>query len=453
MRRRADSLAGRLTAILLGALVAIVMLAGVLLLLPATRGTGGPFDLPIPREARAIALALEGASDDAERERILEVINTSVITARVLDDFPPSGPTGPGRARERLEHVLEKYATALKGREFRIDVRRRFWVSYLAPNMGGGAPVRLSVRLRTGKVLVIERTPSRVVRTFIFAVLVTIGAMILVLLSVLGLALRQTTLPVSRLAEAVRRFTSDLDAPDLTPAGPREVRDLSADFNELKQRIRELVAGRTRVLAAIAHDLRTYLTRLRLWVDYLDDEEKRASAIADIEEMSALIDDTLMFARQDSTRAVAERFDVAAELDALVEARQACGDPVTWSRPAADLPVQGSRLALRRMISNLFDNAIRYGGCARLTAGGSDLHVWIEVADDGPGAPEADLERIIEPFERLEPSRARHSGGAGLGLAIVQGLAQAHGGRLILRNLETPGRSGLVARIELPRAA
>lgn len=445
-----DSLAARIIAILLAGLAILFLIIGAALVWPT--GDVKLFDLPLPRETLAIAEALEGARDTAERDRILAAVDSSVVRARLQPDFPAVSVGGRLGARAQRGGVFADYATALSGREFRIDARRRFWARYLLGDWRdqGPAAVRLSVRLRSGEVLTVERQPSRVLRTYLLRGLFVMVAVAVVLLGALALAVRQAARPVAQLAAGVRRFATDLDAPALVLEGPREIRDLAGDVNEMTRRIRDLIAERTRILAAVAHDMRTYLTRLRLRAEFIDDPDHRDRATRDIEEMAGLLDDTLLFAGLDANPAAAALVDVASELAALVETGAALGEPVSWTSPGL-LPAvrMTSPLALRRMVGNLIDNAVRYGGAASLSAGVEGGGLWIEVRDRGAGVAPEDLARMLEPFERLEPSRARHSGGAGLGLSIVQGLAQAQGGALTLRNGGAPG-VGLIARLTFP---
>lgn len=448
-----DSLAARIIAILLAGLVILFLIIGTALVWPT--GDVKLFDLPLPRETLAIAEALEGASDSTERDRILAAVDSSVVSARLQPDFPAVSVGGRLGGRAQRGGVFADYATALSGREFRIDARRRFWIRYLLGDWRdqGPAAVRLSVRLNTGEVLTVERQPSRVLRTYLLRGAFVLLAVAVVLLSALVIAVRQTARPVAQLAAGVRRFATELGAPNLDLVGPREIRELAADVNDMTGRIRVLIAERTRILAAVAHDMRTYLTRLRLRAEFIDDPDQRQRATTDIEEMSALLDDTLLFAGLEASPTAFTAVDIVAELTALAETRVVMGERVTWSAPS-DLPriLMTSPLALRRMVGNLLDNAVRYGGAARLSAGADDQAVWIEVSDSGAGVAPEDLARILEPFSRLEPSRGRHSGGAGLGLSIVQGLAHAQGGWLSLTNGDRPG-VGLVARLGFPKAA
>jgi signal transduction histidine kinase len=263
----------------------------------------------------------------------------------------------------------------------------------------------------------------------------------------LVLAVRQTTRPVSQLAHEVARFGDHLDAKALPLRGPRELRELSAAFNTMQGRIRGLMDERTRMLAAIAHDLRTYLTRLTLRAEFIVDEAQRAKAGSDLAEMSQLLDDTLLFARQDAGRGDGARsVDVRHELETLVALRLEMGQAVLLAPEAAGA-AWASPLALRRMVDNLIDNAARYGGAVTVDARPLGHRVEIMVLDDGPGLPSGALETITAPFVRGEASRNRRTGGAGLGLSIVQALAKGQRGRLILTNRP---EGGLSAMIDLP---
>jgi signal transduction histidine kinase len=194
--------------------------------------------------------------------------------------------------------------------------------------------------------------------------------------------------------------------------------------------------------------MRTYLTRLRLRAEFIGEEAQRAKAVADLDEMGSLLDDTLLFAGLDAARpSRAERIVLGPELAALVELRREMGQPITLQ--AADgVEVYASRLALRRIVGNLVDNAVRFGGEAEVVLSAGDREARISVRDRGPGLPEEALARVTAPFERMEGSRNRATGGAGLGLAIVRALAEAQGGRLSLRNR---AGGGLSAEVSLPR--
>jgi signal transduction histidine kinase len=442
-----DNLAARIVAILLGSVLALALLVAAVLLWP--RGNfeaNGLFQLPAPEETARIVQAVE-ASPPLARPLVLRALNSDAATVRVE---PRMQPLAAGLHRSPgTEWVLARYSRLLGSRPLRAELRTGLLRQLLSPRPS--VAIRLSIGLNDGSVLVIERRPPALIRNYIARAAAFVALASAILGGGLVLAVRQTAGPVARLAAAARRFSIDGRGPDLPLQGARELRDLSAAFNEMQYRIRALVDDRTRVLAAIAHDLRTYLTRLRLRADFIGDDDQRSRAARDIEEMSLLIDDTLMFAEQAAAPILYDgRVDVAEEVAKLVALRQELGEPVSMDEAAteAGLAVRCAPLMLRRMLANLTDNAIRYGGSARIGFCSAGETVDIFVNDEGPGVPADDLARMVRPFERLERSRGRQTGGAGLGLAIVRALVESNGGALNLINRQP---AGLSAILRLPR--
>jgi two-component system osmolarity sensor histidine kinase EnvZ len=444
-----DTLASRAARAFLAAFALFALAVVILASWPLRDQPGaGPFQLPVPDEAAAIVAAVE-ASPPVARPAVLRALSSSSASVSVRDEPPPLA--SELRRSPELEWAFAQYSHALTGRPFRVELRRGgFWRALALWRTQDEAPaVRLVVGLRTGGVLVLERRPPAYLRSYVARIAALAGVGTLILLAGLVLAMRQTAEPVRRLADAARRFSLDQAAPDLPERGPREVRDLAAAFNDMQGRIRALVDDRTRVLAAIAHDLRTYLTRLRLRAEFIADDEQRARAERDIEDMAALIDDTLLFARQAAgAHADAPVADVDRVLAALMETRRELGQAVTLASAApAGCAVTCSERALRRMADNLVDNAVRYGSLARVTVAVDGDRLRLVVEDDGPGVAADLLPRLAQPFVRAEPSRARETGGAGLGLAIVRGLAESAGGELQLANGQA---GGLLAILILP---
>lgn len=264
-------------------------------------------------------------------------------------------------------------------------------------------------------------------------------------------AVRRSTKPLNRFALAAGRLGLDVNAPPMVEDGPREVRRAATAFNRMQRRLQAFVKDRTHMLAAISHDLRTPITRLRLRAEFIDDDEQRRKMLSDLEEMEAMISATLQFARDDVTGEPSKALDLAALVSELcADARQA-GDDVTYSGPQT-LAFTGREVSLKRLVSNLIGNAVRYGERARvaLSEGVSDgvSDVRLTVTDDGPGIPEDMAERVFDPFVRVEGSRSRETGGTGLGLTAVKSIVQAHGGRVDLINLD---EGGLEVRVTLPR--
>ncbi|UAL09837.1 ATP-binding protein [Caulobacter segnis] len=440
-----DNLSSRIAAILLAGLTILLVMGAALLIWPTGSGGGVRFyQLPQPAEAVAMVEALD-ASPPSARPAVMKALDTGVIRATLDKDFPAA--LRRARPADARDPGYAAYDRALAGRDWRIEVRRggRLREGF----MPGRAALRLSVRLEDGSVLTLRRRAPEAARRYLGRVTLACAALLAVTLLMILVAVRQTTRPVEGLARAVARFGDDLDAAPLSATGPREIRELSTAFNTMRGRIRGLVDERTRMLAAIAHDLRTYLTRLTLRAEFIADPEQRTKATRDLAEMAQLLDDTLLFARQEAGRGEGARpVEVRRELEVLVALRAEMGQALTLS-PGPAVSALVSPVALRRMLNNLVDNAVAYGGAVTLEAEVAAGEARIAVLDRGPGLPDAVLARITAPFERGEASRNRRTGGAGLGLSIVQALAQAHGGRLVLANREG---GGLSATIVLPGA-
>ncbi|HMR34307.1 MAG TPA: ATP-binding protein [Geminicoccaceae bacterium] len=276
------------------------------------------------------------------------------------------------------------------------------------------------------------------------------GGVLAAVLIVALLAARRFAAPVLRLAAAADRLGQDLDAPPLAETkGPRELRAAARAFNRMQERLRSFVADRTRMLAAISHDLRTSLTRMRLRMELIEDDEIRAKATRDLEEMQAMLEATLAFARDDAKGEPRVAIDLAELVQTACDAFADAGHTVSYAGPP-HLRLHGRQTALRRLLDNLIDNAIKYGGGAEIGLRAAADVVEIDVADRGPGIPASEREHVFEPFYRLEQSRSRETGGTGLGLAVARGIARAHGGDVTLRDRDG---GGLVATIRLPRSA
>jgi signal transduction histidine kinase len=262
-------------------------------------------------------------------------------------------------------------------------------------------------------------------------------------------AVRRLTAPIRELAAAAERLGRDVGAPPLPERGPREVAQAAAAFNTMQARIRRFVDDRTAMLAAIGHDLRTPITRMRLRAEFVDDEGLRAKMLADLAEMEAMVAATLAFARDDAAAERAVPLDLAALLRTVAdEANDLAGGEVVTVAGPSHLTLQARPVALKRALANLVGNAVAYAGSCRVTLGQPEAGtVRITIEDEGPGIPEAELERVFQPFHRVERSRSRETGGAGLGLPIARTILRGHGGEVTLANRH--GR-GLVATVTLP---
>lgn len=278
-----------------------------------------------------------------------------------------------------------------------------------------------------------------------FVAAMVVMSIIVVLTSIW--AVRRVTAPLGTVLRAAERFGRDVKAPPMAEAGSREMRQAARAFNEMQGRLQRLLENRTRMLAALSHDLRTPLTLLRLRAEGMKEGEERERMLANIGDLDAMVDATLKFARDDATAEPWRRTDLTALVASLVDDMADAGLKVTID--AAEPVIQECQPgALRRAITNLLDNAVKYGEAAHVQILGSPTDIRIVVDDEGPGIPAAEIGKVFEPFYRVEQSRSRETGGTGLGLAIAQSIAQAHEGQLTLSNRP---EGGLRAILSLPR--
>ena len=271
------------------------------------------------------------------------------------------------------------------------------------------------------------------------------GLLTLVLGAVLYLMTRTITRPLGKLAVAAEAVGRGTRVDPLPEEGGRELRAATRAFNSMQERLRRYLDSRTRVLAAMSHDLRTPLTRLRLRVESIEDDALRARCEADLDEMNSMIRGALGVFRGLNDDEAATPIDINALLDAVRTEVAEMGATVTLTG-SATATYEGKPLALKRCLANLIGNAIQYGSEANISVE-DGAALTIHVRDRGPGIPSEALEQVFEPFFRLESSRSRDTGGTGLGLSIARDIAQAHGGSITLKNVEP----GLEAVLMLPR--
>ena len=257
--------------------------------------------------------------------------------------------------------------------------------------------------------------------------------------------LRTINAPLRRLAQAADQYGREKQV-TLPERGPREIVQAERAFNAMQRRIQRLIADRTQALAAVSHDLRTPIARLRLRCGLLADEIVRGECERDLLEMEAMVEATLAYLRGDDDTEVPRLTDIASMLTTLVDAAVDAGHQATLAGPHhAVLIVRG--LSVKRALANLIDNALAYGDVARVVLEQTADEVRIVIDDDGPGIPESDLPHVFEPFHRLEASRNRGTGGVGLGLTIARQAIEREGGSLRLLNRP---EGGLRAEVRLP---
>jgi signal transduction histidine kinase len=279
--------------------------------------------------------------------------------------------------------------------------------------------------------------------------LIAAGVMAIAILVIVGLIVRRATQPLAALADRVEAFGRGAPSVTLPESGPREVRRLTAAFNRMQDRLARFIADRTRMLAAIGHDLRTPITSLKIRTELLDDEEAKAKMMVTLDDMQRMTEATLAFAREDADGEPLRAVDVDALIESLCDDLAAMGQDVAYEGTGR-LPYPCRPTALRRAIGNLVENAVRYGDRARVALKATADGPLISIDDDGPGIPADQIEEVYKPFVRLETSRSRDTGGSGLGLSIARSIILAHGGELTLSNRKS---GGLRVEIRLPPTA
>jgi signal transduction histidine kinase len=261
-------------------------------------------------------------------------------------------------------------------------------------------------------------------------------------------AVRRLTQPLASLADAATGLAQNLERPPLPETGPLEVATAARAFNAMQRDLKRYLETRAQALAAVSHDLRMPITRLRLRFERIEEGSLRSKMESDLSEMDAMIGSTLEFLRAGTNAEKASKLDLNALVESVTEDMITLGAQITPHGNATQ-PILARPEALRRCLSNLLDNARRYGGGAiDISIAERADTVEINIDDRGPGIPQADLERVFEPYVRIEASRAKHTGGSGLGLAIARAIARSHGGDV---NLSLRNGGGLTAIINLPR--
>lgn len=261
------------------------------------------------------------------------------------------------------------------------------------------------------------------------------------------LAARMIIRPLRRLSLAADRLGRDREVTLLPKASVPEIDAIAESFNQMQQRLKRFVDERTHMLAAISHDLRTPLTRLRLFAEYVGDEQQRKLVLNDIEEMEQMIRASLTFASDESKLEPHSGVDVAALLISLCDTVSDAGAKAYYEGPDhAELPCQP--VAMRRAFANVIDNACKYGFEAHVRLQESADAIEVTITDRGPGIPEDQVALAFLPFRRLEESRNRESGGVGLGLTIARDVFHGHGGSITLASGPS---GGLMVRVRLPK--
>ena len=307
------------------------------------------------------------------------------------------------------------------------------------------APFQVIVHTKDGQWLTVQPGQHKGLAFWQQRLLLLFAVSAVVLAPVAWFFARSLAKPMTQLADAAERFGRDPRAPPMAVTGSTEIVQAASAFNEMQDRLRRYVDDRTSMVAAIAHDLRTPLPRLRFRIEAAP-EEAQAKMTSDIDQMEAMIAATLAFVRDAQADPTRTRLELSSLLESIVDDMAETGADVSVQQ-AEKVVIDADSLALRRLLTNLLDNAVKYGKTARATLSVHNRLAEIDIDDDGPGVPGAELNRVFDPFYRREPSRSRQTGGIGLGLSVARSIARAHGGDVALQNRP---QGGLRAKVTLP---
>ncbi|OIR07059.1 osmolarity sensor protein EnvZ [mine drainage metagenome] len=396
-----------------------------------------------------------------ERRRIVGILNTPALLV-TLDRAPIAAEEAAGPMAAMFSAMLR--AALVDDRQIRValsqvqprlppDFRRDRHERMMAQMLGGrpDAPGRMffmtQVRLRDGSWVTFDTRVPKESASLPLRLALTLLVLLVTVLLLSLVAVRWLTRPLHVLAAAADELGRDINRPPLPEEGPLEVRSAAQAFNKMQARLVRFIEDRTRMLAAMSHDLKTPITRMRLRAELLEDEEVRDRFEKDLIEMEVMVTQTLDFMKGLDKHQALQPIDVMALLESLQSDYQEMGREVSIEGEAK-LPCLGVPQLLKRCIANLLDNAVNYGKRARIVVEEGATELVIRIADEGPGLQEAELEKVFEPFYRVEGSRSRETGGTGLGLAIARNIAQTLGGDLRLANRP---QGGLEAILSLPR--
>ncbi|MFN3234874.1 MAG: ATP-binding protein [Gammaproteobacteria bacterium] len=282
---------------------------------------------------------------------------------------------------------------------------------------------------------------ANVYTQFLFSQLFLVALEIIVLGAVLFAAwsIHRFTAPLQDFKKTAEKLGMDLYTKPIAIYGPNIVRETAEAINNMQTRLRDLIRDRTQMLAAISHDLRTPITRMKLRAQFLKDEKLLQKFTQDLDEMEAMIAQTLAFAREDCTTEESKNLELSSFIGSICDEMQDMGHQVTFTGETNRVPFEGRPLALKRALTNLINNAVKYAKNVEVILRYRNERITIIIQDDGPGIEDCDLEKVLQPFYRGDYSRSKDTGGVGLGLAVTKDIINHHGGDIFLKNREEGG--------------
>ena len=422
------SLFGRLVLLMTLGLVVAQLAGTVIQLMERQRTLGHSVSHELAQRVAAVYRAIDAHPGKADQQQLATLLSAS-RQQLTIEPAAPAAQDSPTMLADFPGHLKELLGAGVEVRPVELP---RF----------GAFSFDLYLRLSSGEWLRVYGGAPEAVFALPWNLLVNLGLMLLAVVGLVVVAARSTVRPLTELARAARGLSTNLKSPPLPEDGPSEVREAAQAFNAMQTSIRDGIEERERFLAAISHDLKTPVTRLRLRTEMLADADLRERFRTDVDDMQLLLDSALDFLRGRSVDEPIQPMDLVALTESLVDDYEGRGEVVLNAPEALRFP--GRPKALKRALVNLIENALKYGGQAEIALVMKDDGVEISVQDRGPGLPESELDKVFEPFYRVESSRSRDTGGSGLGLAIVRQIARSHGGDVLLANREHGGLNAVL---------
>jgi signal transduction histidine kinase len=465
MRLAPRSLFGRLMLVLLTVLVAAQLVSFAIHMHDRSEALQQASGMESAQRIAEIVKLLDSLQP-AERRRIVPVLSTPALAIALDQGAVPAREEEP-RARSALfSAMLRRFLGDGRPVAVRLAAAALQEPSpgrgFMGPGMHGGwAPPMAAahyfsqpgfafvaqVPLRDGTLATFDSRLPAQTANWPYRLLLSLAVLLAAVIAVSLLAVRWVTRPLKVLADTADELGKDIHRPALEERGPVEVVRAARALNTMQARLIGYLKERTSVLAAMSHDLKTPITRLRLRAELLEDSALKARIAADLDEMQSMVGGALDFLRGAGSGEAVKPVDVTALLESLQADMQDLGGQVIIEGAAAK-PFTGKPQALKRCLWNLLDNAIKYGGRALVVVDDNEERLEIRIRDEGPGIPPPEIGKVFEAFYRVESSRNRQTGGTGLGLSIAKGIAEDHGGSLTLRNRP---EGGLEATFALPR--
>jgi signal transduction histidine kinase len=401
--------------------------------------TGGEH---ISARIATISRLARNASQD-ERQRIAQLADSPNLRVSLSQEGLYDDRDGDNQRAHVLREALSSHLNDGENQAFRL--RYLDADEAVPPNQGPAFLISIRLPDKDWLNFIAPVEPPKNFWSFRFAF--SIVVMLIAVGVLAAFVVNHFTRPIVTFARAAHRLGVDVRAPPMSVSGPVEVRQAAQAFNQMQERIRRFVDDRTQMIAAISHDLGTPITRLRLRAEFIEDPEEQRKMLADLDDMEKMVSSALSLARNESSSEPYEKVDLRTLLQRVSDDMADAGLEVSLDAGDEAVPFNCRPAALRRALTNLIDNAARYGHRARISLENAEENVRLRIDDDGPGIPEDLHEEVFKPFKRLEASRSRETGGTGLGLTVARTIVHAHGGEITFRNRS---QGGLRVEIILP---